>query len=110
MGGGDGGRTIRQHTRVLVAAAGAATASLLFVFVVGVTLSPRGQSLQVELDSTSGLPSGWHKDVDSNGRFYPFPRIPLYYRPTIPLSQSSSSLTPSLPWHCCFALLSCLQN
>ena len=56
-----------ESRRVMLAAASAAAASLLLVVLVGLALPREG--LRAELDSTAGLPAGWHKDVDSNGRW-----------------------------------------
>ena len=57
---------------MLWAASIAAAAALVLVAIVSQSL-PSGQSHAVrrtELDSTAGLPEGWHKDRDSNGRTY----------------------------------------
>jgi len=59
----------RQNRQVLYAATVAAAASLVLVAIVSVAL-PNLQAKPAELDSTAGLPAGWHKDTDGNGKTY----------------------------------------
>jgi len=65
--------TRQRQQRVLQVATVAVTtaAALVLVVLVARTLpSDKSAAQRTELDSTAGLPKGWHKDRDSNGRTY----------------------------------------
>jgi len=85
---------VRQNRQVLIAASFAAGASLVLLAILNVALPGLQRS---ELDSTAGLPVGWHKDVDGNGKTYYWNRkLGSSWDPPTSAPKLATSLVPKL--------------
>ena len=93
----------RQNRQGFLVAIVAAAASLVLLSIVSLCL-PNLRVSRAELDSTAGLPEGWHKDVDSGGRTYYWNRklgTSSWTPPTASRTLVAPQPTPKLhdlPW------------
>ena len=95
-------RRLAQERRQAKLAGGVATAAALVLIVLMLTSPALRHGQRAVLDSTAGLPVGWHKDMDASGRTYYWNRrlgTSSWDRPREGQQMVASKLTARQPRH-----------